>query len=192
MIFVDKPFRIGDWITCGDIDGTVEEIGFRSTRVRTFRDSLIYVPNARMADSMIDNHGRRIYRRYYAKLCVSYETPPGNIETFVSGLREILQAHPLSRKDVHEIHLHEFARWGIVVMFYVFVKVPSWSEELRVRHELNINILRLAKQLDIRFVYGIDVPLSTHSLQEHSGFGKSEHSLMREKDREASRSKPKK
>ena len=59
MIFVDKPFQIGDWITSGDIDGTVEEVGFRATRLRTFRNSVTYVPNGMIADRIVDNHGLR-------------------------------------------------------------------------------------------------------------------------------------
>ena len=188
MIFVDKPFQVGDWITCDDIDGTVEDIGFRSTRVRTFRDSLIYVPNAKLANSMVDNHGLRTYRRYYAKLCIPYGTSSNSIEAFVYGLRSILEAHPLSRKENYEIHLHEFVREGLIVMFYVFVRASSWSEELRARHELNISILQLAERLRIRFAYGVEISISPQSLSS-SVLGQSKLSSTREKVRKSPRPK---
>ena len=152
-IFIDRPFQIGDWITSGEIDGTIEEIGLRSTRVRTFRDSIIYVPNAKLADSMLDNHGLRHYRRYYAQLHLSINTSTAQLEAFVEGLEAILQAHPHSHKTRREIHLHSITKAGIVVMFYIFVKSSSWSGELRIRHELNIHILQLAERLRIAFIY---------------------------------------
>jgi MscS family membrane protein len=85
MIFIDKPFQIGNWITSGEIDGEVEEVGLRSTRVRTFRNSLIYVPNGILADRTIDNHGLRVYRRYYTTLAITYDTPARLISRLLTG-----------------------------------------------------------------------------------------------------------
>ena len=59
LIFLDKPFQVGDWIQADSIDGTVEEVGFRSTRVRTFANSVIYVPNGKLSDMMVNNMGMR-------------------------------------------------------------------------------------------------------------------------------------
>ena len=190
MIFVDKPFQIGDWITSGDIDGTIEEVGFRSTRVRTFRDSVIYVPNAVLADGRIDNHGLRHFRRYYAKLCIPYETPPARIEQFVTGLHTLLQSHPKTHKKRHEIHLNEFAKEGLVIMFYIFIKSANWSGELKVRHELNIGILRLASDLDISFAYGLDIALSSRSLQTSEELRKKYQSSTQDPHGETSLAKP--
>ena len=62
-IFLDRPFRIGDWVTIGKVEGVVEEVGFRSTRIRTFYNSLVSVPNSNVSNSDIDNYGMREYRR---------------------------------------------------------------------------------------------------------------------------------
>ncbi|MEQ8684443.1 MAG: mechanosensitive ion channel [Imperialibacter sp.] len=153
MIFIDKPFQIGDWITSGDIDGSVEEVGFRSTRIRTFRNSLMYVPNGKLADAMIDNHGLRVYRRYYTKLSITYDTPPPLIETFVEGLKEIVKTHPTTRKDYIEISFNEFGPSSLNIMFYMFFEVPTWSEELQGRHEINLEIMKLAEHLGINFAF---------------------------------------
>ena len=75
MIFLDKPFQIGHWITTDGIDGTVEEVGLRSTRIRTFSNSLVTVPNGKLADATINNHGLRVYRRFYTTLSINYDTP---------------------------------------------------------------------------------------------------------------------
>ncbi|WP_339814484.1 mechanosensitive ion channel domain-containing protein [uncultured Imperialibacter sp.] len=153
MIFIDKPFQIGDWITSGDIDGSVEEVGFRSTRIRTFRNSLTYVPNGKLADAMIDNHGLRVYRRYYTKLGITYDTPPPLVETFVEGLKEIVKAHPMTRKDYIEVSFNEFGPSSLNIMFYMFFEVPTWSEELQGRHEINLEIMKLAAHLGINFAF---------------------------------------
>ena len=153
MIFIDKPFQIGDWITSGEIDGTVEEVGFRSTRIRTFRNSVTYVPNGKLADWVVDNHGLRQYRRFYTKLALTYDTPPHLIELFVEGLRKIVQDHPETRKDYFEVHLNDLGAHSLDIMFYIFFAVPTWSQELKARHEILLQVMQLAESLEIRFAF---------------------------------------
>jgi len=153
MIFIDKPFQIGNWITSGEIDGEVEEVGLRSTRVRTFRNSLIYVPNGVLADRTIDNHGLRVYRRYYTKLAITYDTPPRLIEVFINGLNKIVENHPHTRKDKYHIFMNDFGGSSLDIMFYIFFQAPNWALELQYRHEIIIQILKLAEELNVRFAF---------------------------------------
>ncbi len=153
MIFLDKPFQIGDWITSGDIDGTVEEVGFRATRIRTFRNSVTYVPNAIIAESTVDNHGLRRYRRFYTQISINYDTPADVINVFVDGLREIVEKHPHTWKENYHIYLNDMADSSLNVMFYIFFQVPTWGEELRCRHETLIEIIKLAEHLGINFAF---------------------------------------
>lgn len=153
MIFIDRPFQVGDWITSEDVDGTVEEVGFRSTRVRTFRNSVMYIPNGVITNRMIDNHGLRVYRRFMTNLSVTYDTPPDLIELFVQGLEEVVKKHPKTRKDYYEIHLNSMASSSVDVLFYIFFKVPSWTEELRARHEILLEVIRLAESLGVNFAF---------------------------------------
>ncbi len=153
MIFVDKPFQIGDWITSGEVDGTVEEVGFRATRVRTFRNSLTYVPNGVIADRTVDNHGLRRYRRFYTQIAVTYDTPSDVINVFVEGLREIVLKHPNTWKENFHVYLNDMANSSLNIMFYIFFEVPTWGEELRCRHEILIEIIRLAESLGVNFAF---------------------------------------
>lgn len=153
MIFIDKPFQIGDWITTGDIDGTVEEVGFRSSRIRTFRNSLMYVPNSKLADSTIDNHGMRQYRRFFTQIAITYDTPPELIETFVVGLRRIVENHPDTRKDYYNVYFNEMASYSLNIMFYIFFSVPDWQAELKARHEILMEIVQLGNELGINFAF---------------------------------------
>ncbi|SNS80652.1 MscS family membrane protein [Ekhidna lutea] len=153
MIFVDKPFQVGDWITANDVDGTVEEVGFRSSRVRTFRNSVIYVPNGRLADNTIDNHGLRKYRRFYTQISITYDTPPEMIDVFVKGLRKIVEDHPKTWKDNYHVYFNEMSSSSLNIMFYIFFNVPSWGEELQARHEILMSIVRLGKELGVNFAF---------------------------------------
>jgi MscS family membrane protein len=97
MIFIDRPFQIGDWVKIGDTEGIVEVVGFRSTRVRTFYNSLVTVPNAHFTESAIDNIGLRQYRRVKTTLCITYDSAPEQIQAFVEGIRAIKVANPHTR-----------------------------------------------------------------------------------------------
>ncbi|MBL6448196.1 mechanosensitive ion channel family protein [Fulvivirga sp. 29W222] len=153
MIFVDRPFQVGDWITSGDVDGSVEEVGFRSTRIRTFRNSLMYIPNGVITNQMIDNHGLRVYRRFMTTIALTYDTPPDLIEIFVDGLKQIVKNHPFTRKDYYEIHLNDMGDSSLNVLFYIFFQVPTWTEELRARHEILLDIIRLAERIGVNFAF---------------------------------------
>ena len=165
MIFIDRPFQIGDWVTSGDIDGTVEEVGFRSTRVRTFRDSLMYVPNSIISNTTVDNHGKRVYRRFYTRLSITYDTPTRLIEVFVQGVEEIVKKHPNTRKDSYNIFLNEYGASALEVMLYIFFKVPDWNNELRCRQEIMLEINKLAEHLGVRFAF----PTQTLMIEEVPG-----------------------
>lgn len=152
-IFTDQPFDIGDWIVFDGVEGTVEEVGVRSTRVRTFYDSLVSIPNGKLADMKIDNMGRRSYRRYNTMISITYDTTPDKVEAFVEGLKKIIAIHPAARKDYYQIHLNTFASSSLDILFYVFFKVPDWTKELQAKHEVILEIIRLANRLGVRFAY---------------------------------------
>lgn len=153
MIFIDRPFQVGDWITSGDVDGTVEEVGFRSTRIRTFRNSVMYIPNGVITNQMIDNHGLRVYRRFMTNIAMTYDTPPDLIEVFVEGLKEIVKKHPKTRKDYFEIHFNNMGSSSLDVLFYIFFDVPTWTEELKARHEILLKIIKLGDKLGVNFAF---------------------------------------
>jgi MscS family membrane protein len=152
-IFADKPFEIGDWVIVDDIEGTVEQIGFRSTRIRTFADSLITVPNARMTDTAVNNMGWRTWRRYYTTVGIAYHTDPDRIQAFVEGIRAIVRSDENMRHDYYIVELHSFGEFSLNIMVYTFIQASDWNEELRTRHMFNLNIIRLAKELQVEFAF---------------------------------------
>jgi MscS family membrane protein len=152
-VLIDRPFQIGDWVVIGDLEGTVEQIGFRSTRVRTFYNSLITIPNSNLVNSAVDNLGVRKYRRVKCMIGVQYDTPPEKIEAFCEGIRELIRKHPYTRKDYYMVYFNQFADSSLNILLYVFHETPDWATELRERHRLFVDIVRLAKQLGVEFAF---------------------------------------
>ena len=152
-VIFDRPFEVGDWVVIDAVEGTVEELGFRSTRVRTFYNSLITIPNATLVRATVDNYGRRKYRRYMTNLGVAYDTPPEKIDAFCEGIRELIRQHPYTRKDYYQVYFTGYADSALTILLYVFFQAPDWSVELRERHRLLADILRLAAKIGVEFAY---------------------------------------
>lgn len=152
-VLFDRPFGIGDWIVIGDVEGTVERVGFRSTRVRTFYNSVVTIPNSQIVNTQVDNYGARRYRRARIMLSVTYSTPPEKMDAFCEGIRELIRLHPYTRKDYYHVYFNKFAASSLDILLYTFFEVPDWGTELRERHRLFVDILRLADKLGVEFAY---------------------------------------
>lgn len=152
-VLLDQTFHVGDWVIIGDVEGSVEHIGFRSTRIRTFYNSQVSVPNSTLITANVDNMGQRTYRRLSCKLSIAYDTPPDRIDAFCEGIRELVRQHPYTRKDYFHVYLNEFSASAIEILVYVFWQTPEWSTELRERHRFLLDCLRLAQRLGVEYAY---------------------------------------
>ncbi|MFK7788001.1 MAG: mechanosensitive ion channel family protein [Phycisphaeraceae bacterium] len=153
-VILDRPFEVGDWVVIeGNTEGTVEELGFRSTRIRTFYNSQITVPNATLVRATVDNYGRRKYRRWKTHVGVQYDTPPDKLIAFSEGIRELVRSHPFTRKDYFQVWLHQWSASSMDVLLYIFFEVPDWSTELRERERMFVDIVRLADKLGVQFAF---------------------------------------
>lgn len=152
-VMLDRPFHIGDWVIIGDVEGSVEKVGFRSTRIRTFYNSMITLPNSILTTSKVDNMGARSYRRFKTTLGLTYDTSPEKIEAFCAGIRTLVMMHPYTRKDYYHVYFNGYSASSLDILIYVFWQTPDWGTELRERHRFLVDILRLAKQLNVEFAY---------------------------------------
>lgn len=167
-VLMDRPFEVGDWVKTEDIEGSVETVGFRSTRIRTFYNSLITLPNSRLTTATVDNMGRRRYRRIRTMLSLQYDTSPEQIDAFCEGVRELLRRHPYTRKDYYHVYLNQFSGSSLDVLLYCFLECPDWAVELRERHRLFVDILKLADSLQVSFAF----PTRTlHMIEEQPAEG---------------------
>jgi len=153
-IFTDRPFQIGDWVILGgSVEGVVEEVGFRSTRIRTFYGSVVSVPNAKVANETIDNMGKRIHRRVKATIGVTYDTPPDKLEAFIGDIRSHLATNPAVAEGTREVHLAALGASSLDVMLYFFLDVPGWTQELEERARIYVEIIRLAQEHGVSFAF---------------------------------------
>lgn len=152
-VVIDRPFEVGDWVVIDQIEGTVEELGFRSTRVRTFYNSQVTIPNATLVRATVDNYGRRRFRRWKTTLGVQYDTTPDQLVAFTEGIRELVRSHPYTRKDYYQIWCNEFGASSLDILLYIFFEAPDWSTELRERERMFLDIVRLADRLEVQFAF---------------------------------------
>lgn len=149
MILLDRPFKVGDYIVVGNTDGMIEEIGFRTTRIRTFYNSLVSIPNAEVANVKIDNMEERIYRRTLSKIGIPYDTPPEKIEGFLEGIKNIIKANSYTRKDYINASLNGFTEYCLEIFVIFYLAVPSYLVELAEKNNIFLEILRLANDMEI-------------------------------------------
>ncbi len=153
MIYMDRPFKLGDFITSGDVSGTVEEIGFRSTRIRTPDSSLISIPNGSLVDMTVNNMGKLRYRRFNTTIGVAYYTPPVLIEEFVAALRQLNEAHPKTKSDLYHIYLNNMGGSSLDILFIVFFETTDFALNLKLREEMLLSILKLAKAMNVHIAF---------------------------------------
>lgn len=153
MLVLDRPFDVGDVVVCGDFEGVVEEVGFRSTRIRTFYDSVISISNGELMNRPIDNYGKRRYRRLNTTLGLEYDTAPEKIEAFCEGIRQLILNHKWTRKDNFHVYFTNFGASSLDIKLMVYWKTGDYARELAERHRLMIDILRLAEGMNVGFAF---------------------------------------
>jgi MscS family membrane protein len=153
MIFLDKPFHIGDWIEAGVVMGTVEKVGFRSTRVRAADTSIFQIPNSALAEMVVNNKGLRAYRRYTTNLGVRYDTPPDLIEAFVVGIRKVIELDPGTRDDAFNVEFVGFGDFSLLILLNVYFVNLDWNSEQSSKHKLHMAILKLAAEMGVEFAF---------------------------------------
>ncbi|BAI80745.1 mechanosensitive ion channel, MscS family [Deferribacter desulfuricans SSM1] len=153
MILIDRPFRVGDWIICNNIEGIVEDIGFRSTRVRTFAKALVSIPNSIVATSPITNWSLRDRRRIKTIIGVTYSTPRDKLERVVNQIREMLINH----QDIHDeplmVYFTDFNSSSLDIFIYCFTKTSVWSDYLAIKQDVNLKIMEILESLEIEFAF---------------------------------------
>jgi len=152
-IFTDKPFQIGDWVIVDGVEGSVEEVGFRSTRIRTFHDSQVTLPNSTVANATIDNMGRRRYRRFKVVLGLTYDTTAEQMEAFIAGVRASIEANEFTRKDNFEVAFNGMGAHSLDVLVYCFFATDAWSNELRGKQQMMLEWMRVAREVGVEFAF---------------------------------------
>ena len=144
-IFLDQPFGVGDLVTAGEVSGTVEKIGFRSTRLRTAEKSYLTVPNKSLIDKPLDNLSLRTSRRVGFSLTFDQKTTSAQLHAIIAGAVAAMQAHPLVTQDV-QMKFNALTPTGKEVAVQYFVETTSYDEYLDVKETLNYRLVEVVEQ----------------------------------------------
>jgi small-conductance mechanosensitive channel len=155
ILVIDRPFRRGDLITAGDTRGTVEHVGIRSTRIRTSEDSVLVIPNGKLADATINNLGTRRHRLAQASVVLPYGVPSRKITRFVEGIRERLAENPKIVDDRTQLGVTTLTENGAQIDLTCYLDVGSATEERVVKQTLMLDIINLAD--------GMGIPIGTEA-----------------------------
>jgi len=153
VIFTDKPFKVGDWIKTPQVEGTIETIGIRSTKVRTFAQAQVTVPNAVLANSAILNWSRMGKRRIKMNVGLTYDTSGEVVENIVKDIKTMLENHPDIDQDTLHIYFSDFAASSLNVFCYYFTKTTNWGEFMRVREDTYLKIMKIVEKNGSSFAF---------------------------------------
>ncbi len=153
VIFLDKPFHIGDWIEMGAVEGTVEEVGLRTTRIRTFANSLITMPNSLFTTSAINNWSRMKKRRIKMTVGVTYATSPEKLEELVVAVREIIKADDAIRNDFYLVNFDNFGPSSLDLFIYCFTVTTNWAEFLEIKQVFMLKIMKTVRSMGLSFAF---------------------------------------
>ncbi len=159
-IFLDKPFRVGDFIQVGEILGVVENIGFRSTRIRTLEKSYLSVPNKKLVDSTVDNLTLRTYRRSRFDLGLTYQTSVEQLKAIVADIKQHLDDHPNTTNDA-VVGFHEFGDSSLNIVINYFVDTMDWASYIKIKEGINFAIIEIVEK------HGSSIAYPTRTLHMH-------------------------
>lgn len=142
-LYAQQPVRIGDFCRVGSTTGTIEEIGLRTTRIRTLANTVIAVPNAKIAGEPIDNISARQKILFHNDLRLRYDTTPAQLEKVLTGCRELFAEHDRVLEEGQRVRLHRIGSDSLLVEVFAYVDTTVWAEYLEIAEVLNIRILTI-------------------------------------------------
>ena len=149
FIFVDRPFQVGDHVKIGDAEGTVEEVGFRSTRIRTYPASLISIPNKTVASATIENLSKMPRRRVMQTVGLPAKAGPEDVEQALAAIRQAVAADPGVDADGIVVRFTDFSAAGLSILVVYYTKAAAYDEHLAAKERVNLAVMRRLRDLGL-------------------------------------------
>jgi MscS family membrane protein len=153
VVVLDHPFRVGDYVRIGAAEGTVEDIGLRSTRLRSADRTLVVLPNKTAAAETIVNFTRMPQRRVSQKIGLTYSTTPEQMEAALQDIRRILEADPGVHQDFVTVNFTDYNDSSLDIQIIYFTADPDFREHLSVRERVNLKIMRAVAVRGLSFAF---------------------------------------
>ncbi len=153
-LMLDQSIRIGEWIRVNGVEGIVEDIGMRTTKIRTFEKSFVVVPNSIVANSNIENFSRRGIRRIKMLIGLTYDTTPQQIRAIVEGIRSMLQTHPgIAHDQTLLVRFDRFDDSSLGIFIYTFTNTSDWEKYLEIREDIHLKTMEIVHQHGSDFAF---------------------------------------
>jgi MscS family membrane protein len=153
FIILDKPFTIGDWVTIDALEGTIENISFRTTKIRTFDEAIITVPNSKLANEPLTNFSKRGKRRINFSLGITYSTSGEKLQICVDNIRKMIENHPQVNKQGIYVRFNKFNDSSLDIFIYFFVDTTELAEYLRIKENINFNIMKILEKEGVSIAF---------------------------------------
>ena len=153
VLFIDKPFNVGDWIQTPNYEGTVEDMTFRTTRIRNFENSVVNIPNSTIADSAIINWSKMEKRRYKFSLSFPLDTTAEQMEIISNRIKEMLIKEPQVIDDDIIISFENITDNGLSLLVYMFVVPTGYNDYIMLKDKINKNIINILHNLGVELSY---------------------------------------
>jgi len=147
VILVDKPFTVGDWIACNNIEGTVESISFRSTNIRTFPQALVYIPNSLLSTTPIINYSRRGKYRLAITLGVTYSTTGTQMEALVAKIKDFLMNDPDVYKEDLSVNFDNLNASSLDVRIVCYCRTTDFDTYCKSKEKINLALLHIMEEV---------------------------------------------
>ena len=167
-VIFDQPVRVGDYCQVGEIAGTIEQIGMRSTRIRTLDRTIVTIPNGDFSAQKIENYALRDMFRYRHILGLRYETSPNQIRYLLVELRKIFYAHPRVNDDPARVRFLGFGAFSLDIEIFAYVHANDYSEFLEVQEDLNLRVFDVVNASGSGFAF----PSQTIYMTQDQGLDK--------------------
>lgn len=152
-ILIDKPFKIHDTIKVMDVEGTVVEIGFRSTRIQTVTNTIVNIPNSTLAKEKLENLSARYKRRIRHTITLAYETPTTSIQVFIDKIRSYIKANELVDQDDITVSLFALNAYSVDILVNFHIRVLDIKSELEIQQGFLFYVLSTANDMKIELAY---------------------------------------
>lgn len=153
-IFLDKPFVVGDLVRVENIEGTIEKVGFRSTRIRTLDKSIITLPNKKLIDGLLDNLTLRNYRRLKFNISLAYNTPSEILKKIAEDIKDCINKHPTTN-DETVVVFESFGEFSLNVQVLYFIEMMDYAPYAEIKEEINYAILDIVQKHQAEFAVPI-------------------------------------
>ncbi len=165
MILIERPFQIGDWVLVGDVEGSVEDITFRSTKIRALDNSLYILTNSDVCAATINNGTQRTKRLYRFTLGVEYGATRAQLEKLMEDLRAMLAASPHTYEDSVIVEVSGFGASSIDLLVSAYLRTPDANEFYRMRNDLNLDLMDIVRADGLDFAF----PSTSVYIKESAG-----------------------